>query len=78
MQIIEKTRSRSFLIEYFRHSFIDMSIFANALRRAPRPCESRGRSKPRPYESKTAVGEVQGGATLGRESYVGEQAGETD
>src|SRR6185437_5912683 len=31
MQIIENTRSRSFLIEYFRHSFIDMSVFANAL-----------------------------------------------
>ena len=32
MQVVEKTRARSFLIEYFRHSFIDMSIFANALR----------------------------------------------
>src|SRR5579859_1061755 len=29
MQIIEKTRSKSLLIEYFRRFFIDMSIFGH-------------------------------------------------
>src|SRR6185437_1900771 len=38
MQIIENTRTRSFLIEFFRHFSIAMFTFAKALRRATRPC----------------------------------------
>ncbi len=60
MQFIENIRSRSFLIEYFRHFFIDMSIFGHhggpPLEGEGKAASSRRTPKEKPHAHKTSMG----------------------
>ena len=58
MQFIENTRSRSSLIEYFRHFFIDMSIFG---RHGGAPLERRTQSGVEPAGGRQAAPQERSG-----------------